>query len=152
MHWEDGGLHPVEFAVLRKRNNKSSYEPHWSKRMVPLPYARLVFQFQCEVAHGLRDRGHEAVRRSGYAQCMLEAFGEELKSFKGPPKDFRSGAFTPVLQRQARGMPDNSAAPLKAVMAAGPDEDVSISNATFFYLGFDPLDPRFIPSYTGDKG
>jgi len=81
MYWECGQLHPVEFAVLRKLNNRRVYQPRWTKRMVPLPYARLAYQFHCEVAHGMKDSGHEAVRRLGYARRMLEAFGKELESF-----------------------------------------------------------------------
>jgi len=78
---------------------------------------------------------------------MLEAFGQELESFKGPEKDFRSGAFTPVLQRQLHGIPDDYTSPLREYMAAGPEDDVSIANATHFYLGVDPLNPDCIPTY-----
>jgi hypothetical protein len=34
---------------------------------------------------------------------MLDAFGKELKAFRGPDKDFHSYILTPVLQHQLQG-------------------------------------------------
>jgi len=67
MRWEAGELHLVRYTILRKKLGKSSYQPHWTERRVPLPYARLILQFHYEVVHATKHDGHEVVCREGYA-------------------------------------------------------------------------------------
>ena len=115
-------------------------------RRIPIPYARLVHQFILEIRHGLKDMGHESLRRRTYAERVLDRFGEELDNYHGSEAQFRSCVFTPILQRQLRGVPDSYAPSIRHVVARHPVQP-TITQATTFYLGNDPLDPRCIPSY-----
>jgi len=112
-----------------------------------MPYVCLVHQFMAEDLHGQADDGHEAVRHMGYAQRMLEAFGKELEGFEGTAEDFRSKVLTPVLQRQLCGIPDSYAGVICDCLATDLGGEVTIANATCFYLGNNPLEPAWIPSY-----
>jgi hypothetical protein len=77
---------------------------------------------------------------------MLDLFGYELDRFHGEAADFRSKVYTPVLQRQLKGVHDAYAPSIKRAIAQS-DEDPTIAQVTRFYLGNDPLDPRCIPCY-----
>jgi len=77
---------------------------------------------------------------------MLDAFGEELEAFSGHDITFRSYVLTPVLQRQLQGVPDCYAPAIYTALVEESDE-VTISDATKFYLGIDPVDPIYITSY-----
>jgi len=120
---------------------------HWATRLIPVPYARLVDQFIHEVKHAMHDAAHEALRRQSYALQMLDAFGDELEAFRHHDSDFRSYVLTPVLQRQLQGVPDSYAPAIFAALLPGNKEEISIAAATEFYLGVDPIDPKYIPSY-----
>jgi len=112
-----------------------------------MPYVHLVHQFMAEDLHGQADDGHEVVRRMGYAQHMLEAFGKELEGFEGAAEDFCSKVLTPVLQRQLCSIPDSYASVVRDCLATDLGGEVTIANATCFYLGNNPLNPAWIPSY-----
>jgi hypothetical protein len=77
---------------------------------------------------------------------MMDALGDELIGFTGNDKDFRSRVLTPVLQRHLRGIPD-SYAPAIRVSVSSDGKEVTIADATRFYLNVDPLNPAYIPSY-----
>lgn len=147
MDWEDGELAKVSFGWRKKKPKKRSWTLTFVDKWIPVPYVRLVHQFTLEAKHGMANDGHEAVRRMNYAQRMLEAFGRELEGYRGTKEKFRSKVLTPVLQRQLRGIPDTYAPPLRAHMCSSDDEVVTLSEATKFYLKYDPLSPRCIPSY-----
>ena len=55
--------------------------------------------------------------------------------------------FTPVLQRQLQGVPDCYAPAIFNAIVEGDGEEITILEATKFYLGVDPLNPMWIPSY-----
>jgi hypothetical protein len=146
LNWTDGQTHPIEYAKTRKMPNKEVYRWNWKKKDVPLQYARLVHQFKLEKSHGENDPGHESLRRRTYAERVLDMFGSELDSFKGKPVEFRSKVFSPILQRQLRGVSDAYAPSIRRAVNPRTGEP-TISEVTQFYLGNDPLDPRCIPSY-----
>jgi len=114
--------------------------------IIPIPYARIVHQLKLEAKHGDEDLGHESLRRKTYAEAMLDQFGWELDTFQGTAADFRSKVLTPVLQRQLKGVSDAYAPSIRYAIAP-PTGKPTISEVTTFYLGNDPLDPRYIPSY-----
>ena len=145
LSWTAGELAKVEFGMKKKKPNKQKWVLQYVQKWIPVPYARLIHQFILEVKHGKGDESHEALRRTAYAERMLEAFGRELEGYKGKKENFRSKVLNPVLQRQLRGIPDNYAGPLRDIMAVGGE--VTIHNASAFYLRADPLKPRCIPSY-----
>jgi len=145
LSWTDGELAKVAFGMKKKKPKKKTWVLQYVQKWIPVPYARLIHQYILEVKHGRKDDSHEATRRMAYAERMLEAFGRELEGYKGKREDFRSKVLNPVLQRQLCGIPDNYAAPICDVMAG--DGEVTIYDATVFYLANDPLNPRCIPSY-----
>ena len=146
MQWKDGEVFEISYGKTRKITNKQAYRWIMLKKKIPLPYARLTQQFLLEVAHGKVNSSHEAQRRYTYAQLMLDLFGYELDLFCGPADEFRSKVYTPVLQRQLKGVHDAYAPSIKRAIAQS-DEDPTIAQVTRFYLGNDPLDPRCIPCY-----
>jgi len=136
----------VSIGTKKKLPGKKKWRILFTDKRIPVLYARILHQFCLEAAHGEEDACHEAVRRMAYAQRMLEAFGRELEGYVGEGKDFRSKVFTPVLARQLLGLPDNFAPPLHRYMASHSGE-VTIEDATAFYLGLDLLNPVCIPTY-----
>lgn len=132
---------------MRKRVNRKSYRPTWSSIKIHPQYARLVHQLTLEAEQGDKDSTHEAIRRGGYARRMLDAFSEEIDRHKGSPLGFRSKTFTPVLQRQVRGIPDNYAPFIRSNVSGQTNTKPTIADATDFYLGHDPLDPSLISAY-----
>jgi hypothetical protein len=115
-------------------------------KMIHVQYARIVHQLILEDIHGAADQGHESLRRRTYAQTVLDFFGQELDRSRGPAAQFRSKVFTPILQRQLKGVSD-AYAPSIAKAINPPDGEPTISQVTTFYLGNDPLDPISIPSF-----
>ena len=100
-----------------------------------------------ESAHGKLDATHEALHRQSYTERMLQEFGEELSNFKGHNLDFRSQVLTLVLQRQMQGVADCYAPAIFKALVATDSEEVTIADATDFYLSVDPVHPKIIPSY-----
>jgi len=147
MDWTAGQLHSITFGKSRKLHNKQAHRVKWIARHIPIPYVRLVDQFTHEDLHGNDDSCHEALRRQSYARRMLDAFGKELEEYKGREADFRSYVLTPVLQRQAQGVPDCYAPAIFDAVAEEESEEVTILDATKFYLSEDPIDPIWIDSY-----
>jgi hypothetical protein len=145
--WGNGDLQQIWFAKRRKKRGKNEYArpKRFHDRRIPIPYCRLLHQLISEDVHGNTDQGHESLRRQSYARGMVNAFGKELEDFKGNKEDFRSKVFTPVLQRQLRGIPDSYALAIRAYLS--DDDDITIADATKLYLHMDPLHPRCFPSY-----
>lgn len=81
-------------------------------RFIPCAYLRVIYQLATEVFHGELDLSHEAQCRSSYAQCVLNATGDELDSETVIKTDgsaaaaWRSKVLTPILQRRLNGVPD----------------------------------------------
>ena len=136
----------VKYGRVKKLVNKKKWQWDMKPAFIAVQYARLVHQFKLEITHANADTGHESLRRQTYAQTILDAFGEELDDYHGFPIDFRSKVFTPVLQRQLRGVSDSYAPSIRTAIAPSTSKP-TISQVTSFYLGNDPLDPRCIPSY-----
>lgn len=134
-----------ENETVKVRFGKGRCEEHWITRRLPRPYIRLICQFQAEDEHGDYDNTHEAKRRQSYARRVLDHFGVELEEYNGPGNHFRSKVLTPILQRHVCGVSDSSGL---GVYCAIPRSnlDISITDATAFYLSNDPVDPRNAPT------
>jgi hypothetical protein len=146
LNWEEGELFEITYGKTRKMPNRQYNKWIMKKKKIPVQYARLTQQFLFEIAHGLKDSGHESLRRCTYAQRMLDHFGWELNAFHGKEERFRSKVYSPILQRQLKGVHD-AYAPSIARAIARADEAPTIGQVTTFYLGNDPLDRRAIPIY-----
>lgn len=140
----------IAYKRYRKTNNKQTY--HWSsliRRKVHRQDARIVHQLITEIKHARYDCGHESLRRAAYAENVLEAVGRELDSDDneaGPIRAAPLKALSPILARQVRGVPDAYGPAIRAAIA--PTKDLpTIKDVTDFYLGRDPLDPRYIRVY-----
>ena len=145
-------------------NNKVA-KTNWKTRFLVIPYLQLVDQFTCELDHGHLSGAHEAQRRHSYAVQVMNAFGDELTEQRqlvnnGPhAAAWQSKVLTPILQRQLNGISDVYAPALRAgVSPEGPNgsqgdddgndkEPMTISEATHYYLGDDPLHPKFLKIY-----
>lgn len=146
MKWGEGQVHDIKYGKARKVANKNTRKLTLNAKRIPVQYARLVSQFMCEDALARNFTAHEALRRQTYAQKMLDEFGRELDKFKGNAGDFRSKCFTPVLQRQLRGIPDAYGPTIRRGIDP-KDAKPTIAQVTRFYLGNDPLAVVTIPSY-----
>jgi hypothetical protein len=151
--WETDETTRIEFGTLSKAAKKRTRNRRvlWEDRYIAIPYHRLLRQFLAEKHHGENNLGHEAQRRASYAARVLDAFGDELKDKKdlkspGPHASaWRSKVLTPILQRQLWGVTDAYAPCIDAGVLSNDDKNedrpVTISDATKFYLGRDPI-PR----------
>ena len=146
MNWSEDQLQEIRYGKTRKLSNRQAHTRIMKTVKVPIPYVRLVHQFCLEEEHSKTDLGHESLRCMTYAQAMLDEFGKELDSYKGEESKFRSKVFTPVLQRQLKGVPDAYAPAIRRAIAPR-NATPTISQVTTFYLGNDPLDPKCIPVY-----
>lgn len=146
MKWDAGELFPITMGRKVKKVNRASYVTKKWVKQVPVQYARLVQQFDLEDRHGFEDTGHESRRRMAYARHVLNEFGKELEYFRGGEGEFRSKVLTPILQRQLRGVPDCHTPDIDHYISES-GEEVTIGEATRFYLLIDPLDPVCIPTY-----
>ena len=134
-----------ENETVKVRFGKGRCEEDWATRMLPRPYIRLICQFQAEDEHGDYDNTYEAQRRQSYARRVLDQLGMELERFNGPGNHFRSKVLTPILQRHVCGVSDSSGLGVYYAIPR-PDDDISITHATAFYLRNDPVDPRNAPT------
>lgn len=139
--WESKELRRVQI-----RTRKAGKPAPWQERLVPAPYDRIIAQMILEASHGKHDASHEARRRQEYAERVLIHFGHELKAFSGPAESFRPRSLTPILQRQLWGV-DDAYTPAVSDAIAEDEDDPTILDATKFYLGEDPTDPAWIPTY-----
>ncbi|KAF9642918.1 hypothetical protein BDM02DRAFT_3132772 [Thelephora ganbajun] len=146
MNWTEGQLKEITYSKARKRPKKWGYMWTMKTRKIPVPYVWIAHQFIFEDAHGKVDMGHESLCRWTYAQCMLDEFGRELNAFQGQESEFRLKVFTPVLQRQLKGVPNTYGPSIQSAISPH-DGKPTISQVTTFYLGNNPLDPRCILSY-----
>jgi len=145
--WHINEVANILLGIRRKKPKKKHYVMNWYTKAVPVPYARIALQLSLEVLHLKYNEGHEAVRRGCYAARVLQVFGKELHDYRGPSENFRSKAFTPILQRQLRGIPDGYGPVISATLSAREDGKVSINEATHFYLAINPVDPHWIRAY-----
>ena len=139
--WESKELRRVWICT-----QKAGKPAPWRERLVPAPYDRIIAQMMLEASHGKHDASHEARRRQEYAERVLIHFGNELKAFSGPAESFRPRSLTPILQRQLWGV-DDAYTPVVSDAIAEDEDDPTILDATKFYLGEDPTDPAWIPTY-----
>jgi len=155
LQWTAEDVHDISFGSIRKVVRKKAWRPQWKTRRIPLPYIRLIHQLQLEDEHGNSNQGHEAQRRKSYAQRVLDQLAEELEAVKEPGPQWRSKVLTPIMQRQLQGVCDTYSPSVEAAVYAGDpldsddenEEEVTIGDATYFYLDRDPLDPSEIPNY-----
>jgi hypothetical protein len=77
---------------------------------------------------------------------MLDELALELERDGECGSNFRSKVLTPVLQRQIHGIP-NTYAPSARSALMNLQGSITITDATMFYLGEDPLDPKNIPTF-----
>jgi len=99
--------------------------------------------------HASEQSSHESLCRQTYAREILDAFSDELKMLKRdnmPPANFRSWVLTPILQRQLNGV-YNGYGPSVCGGIPKEGEELTILDATRFYLQDDPIDPIFIRTY-----
>ena len=145
MMWKKGQLHDISYG---KRKKQSGNRKKWNMvtKCVPVQYARLLHQFLLEIELAKHSKAHEILRRQTYAEKVLNEFGLELNRFCGVESDFRSKVLTPILQCQLNGIPDPQGPAI--CRAFDPKHGKpTIGAVTKFYLGIDPLDPKYIHSY-----
>jgi len=146
LSWKEGELFEIRYGKTRKLVNKQAHKWIMKRKKIHVQYARLTQQFIFEIAHGMANNGHEALRRYTYAQMMLDQFGFELDAWRGKEENFRSKVYTPVLQRQLKGVHDAYAPSIRRAIAQST-EAPTIAQVTTFYLGNDPLNPKAIPIF-----
>jgi hypothetical protein len=152
MSWSKGDLRTIELGWMTKGRGKQRREVVFTTFEIPAPYDRIVSQLLAESVHGGRDGGHESCRCQAYALEVLDAFGDELRKFKGMPVNFRSTVLTPILQRQLTGIHDAYTTTVRAGVNQMKKEptlqgEPTIQDATALYLQVDPTDPIYIRSY-----
>jgi hypothetical protein len=151
LQWKARQTKEIYFGSVRKLVNRKSWQTQWRSREVPIPYARIIHQLYLESKHADSNQGHEAQRRQSYALRVLDKLGEELDKAAKPGPQWRSKVLTPILQRQLQGVPDAYSPAIESSICAvdedGEEADVTISDATQFYLDTDPVDPSQIPCY-----
>jgi hypothetical protein len=151
MNWESGEVRKIELSMPRKLRNKAAYKTKTIIFQIPAPYDRLVSQLSFEVAHGVGDTSHEALRQQSIASQTLDVFARELltnrSAIDARPADFRSWVLTPILQRQRSGFSDHYAPSIRAGVAMDSEKEATIRDATEVYLKEDPVDPKWIPTY-----
>lgn len=136
----------VRQLAYKKRNPNGGPDPDWTVVKIPAAYLRLISQLTMEITHGQWDPGHESLRRESYASRTLDELGDELVKYNGPPEDFRSKILTPILQRQLQAVPDCYTPSVRHAIAPRTNTP-TLEQVTQFYLGDDPLDSGYIPSY-----
>lgn len=141
VEWEANQTFPVQFTEFENDDEGA----HWFLGHLPIQYARLVSQFECEQTHAQYNDGHEAQRRRTYTARMLDELALELVTTEQLDGDFRSKVLTPVLQRQIHGIPDAYAPSVRSALTSVPGL-VTITDATTFYLTDDPIDPKNAPA------
>jgi hypothetical protein len=144
LHWTNGELRKISVGVKTGKTKKVTYSDH----QIPAPYDRIVDQLLREVEHVTKavEKGHEALRRKTYAQRVLDAFYLEIRKYNGDPTSFRSRVLTPLLQRQLYGVEENQG-PCVRNSVCDKRGRCTIKSVTQFYLGCDPTDPRWIPTF-----
>ena len=148
LHWTADQTCEVTFALLRKVPRKNVWKLSWKSRQIPAGYIWLIDQLQLKDDHREINQGHEVQRHKSYAQCVLDQLGEELQKVANPGPQWHSKVLTPILQQQLQDVPDTYTPAVEAAVSAdeGGDE-VTILNATLFYLDRDPLNSAEIPNY-----
>ena len=144
LRWTDGELRTISVGVKAGKAKKVTYSDH----QIPAPYDRIVDQLLREVEHATKavKKGHEVLRRKTYAQRVLDAFHLEIRKYDGDPASFRSRVLTPLLQRQLCGVEENQG-PCVRNSVCDKRGRCTIKSVTQFYLGCDPTDPGWIPTF-----
>ena len=147
--WTPGELHEVLYHSSRQRPGKSRPDVKWIPHLVPAPYDRIISQLLCEANHAEINSSHESLCRGVYALEVLDAFATEHLAFQSTgltPAGFRSKVLTPILQRYRLGIYD-AYTPFVCAGISSKAGPLTIEDVTELYLGVDPTDPIFIPSY-----
>ena len=132
--WEHNELLEITLEWPHKLPKKESYTTRSKTAHIPILYAQLI----AEDDHGDNDNGHESLRRQAYAREVLDAFGREIRRYKGEGIHFRSAVLNPILQRYRQGVPD-AYAPAVCDAISG-DGRPTINEGTQFYLAVDPVE------------
>ena len=106
-------------------------------------YLRILAGMTREIKFLTEDKlgSHNCVFRAVYLMKVLDLFANELAKLGTETSlRFRSPVLNPILQRQLRGIHDHE--PAQVLEAVGN----TLEDATDFYLKFDPLNPRHIPT------
>jgi hypothetical protein len=133
-----GTIHPAVPGFLKRTT--------WKQYRILAPYDRIIAQLAAESDHGHNHASHEARRREEYANRVLDLFAKEVESLPGEAVTFYPKTLTPILVRQLRGVHDDISRTIRAVVARG-SEEVTIQQATEFYLTMDPANPTYIRLY-----
>ena len=104
--WEHDELLEITLEWPHKLPKKESYTTRSKTAHIPILYAQLIAQLLAEDDHGDNDNGHESLRRQAYAREVLDAFGREIRRYKGEGIHFHSTVLNPILQRYRQGVPD----------------------------------------------
>jgi len=147
MEWEQDELRSVKISTKKKNGTGTGHKVTTKEYKIPAPYDRVVAQLSLEDEHARYFNGHEAIRRQSYAIKVLNEFAKEITNYKGPAVAFRSRVLTPILQRHRLGIEDTYGPSVRKAILHGREGDVTIGMATEFYLGEDPTDPGYIPTY-----
>lgn len=132
--------------------------PNLIPRFIPAVYAQIIDQFRQEHKHALEDFGHEAQRRDAYVSEVLTYVAEEILEGKGlgsgsaTASRWRSKVLTPIVQRQIAGVSDAYRPSLEhavrdQTLDLSKNPQMTIAEATDFYLSMDPTDPQWITTY-----
>lgn len=163
--WEEGQTVLIKVGALRRPAGGSAPRMFYRKRYIPVVYAQLLHQLCTEIGHAHTNTAHEAQRRAAYAEQVTDLFGDEIYSRRdlsrpgNAASSWRSKVMTPIIQRQIAGVPDAYLPALHAGVLDPENDDpevdddtcvsreMTIAEATTFYLDADPADPALIPEY-----
>ena len=152
----------LQFGTSPKKKKERTY---WRTQFLTVPYLQLINQFMCELDHGHLSGAYEAQHRWSYVVQVMNAFGDELMEQHQLENDgphvpaWHSKVLTPILQRQLNSVSDVYAPALRVGISPdgsngsqgdneGNDEKpMTIAEATKYYLGDDPLHPKFLKMY-----
>ena len=152
MSWtmETEDLRVVEVKLTKRSRGKTRPRTVKKNYKLPAPYHRLVSQLVTEIDFAEGYNTHESHRRQVYAEEVLDEFGKELDGLKSTEDTamvgFRSVVLTPILQRQLFGIHD-AYTPYVHSIIMDNNPKLNIEAVTKFYLGEDPTDPAYIPTY-----
>jgi len=163
--WEKGETALIKVGMMRRTARSSAARVIYRKRYVPVVYVQLLHQLCTEIEHTYTNMAHEAQRRAAYADQVTDLFADEIyeRTDLSRPgsvaSNWRSKVLTPIIQRQIAGVPDVYLPALHAGVLDPENDDpeldddarasreITIAEATAFYLDADPADPDLIPQY-----
>ena len=162
LDWEKDQTLLIKVGTVHGPSNPRMCFRH---RFVPVVYAQLLHQLCIEVAHAHFNKGHKAQRQAAYADQVTDLFAHEIYNHMDLSRQgataskWCSKVLTPILQRQIAGVPDAYLPSIHAGVLDSEDDDsdldeedntsreMTIAEATIFYLNRDPTDPALILEY-----